>query len=251
MEQKMIFNPNTSYDIVEAPSRGLMYPSKKNSFRVSHLTAADENILTAPNFINNPKVIDELLSRKVLDKDINIEDIVEVDRQAILIFLRNTAFGTEYKVKLIDPKTEKEFIHEFDLSTVKVKDFTLIPDGKNEFSYRLPKTGYNVTFQFLTRKEQLELIKLQDEWTEKTVSPPIVTKELGFLIKSVDGERDPIMLNNFIQQLPISDSKAFRKFVNENKPMLDLEQEVIAPSGEKVRFNLGFGVEFFRPFIGI
>jgi hypothetical protein len=251
MEQKLSYNPNLSYDVVEAPSRGVTYPSKKSSFRVSHLTASDENILTAPNFINNPKIIDELLSRKVMDKDIDIEDIVEVDRQAILIFLRNTAFGTEYSVKLVDPKTKMEFKYDFDLSTVKVKDFVLVPDSKNEFTYRLPKTGYTLTFQFLTRKQHLEIMKIQDEWKQTNVSPPVVTRELEYMIKSVDGERDPITLLNFINNLPISDSKSFRKFVNDNKPMLDLEQVAIAPSGEEVKFNLGFGVEFFRPFIGL
>jgi hypothetical protein len=251
MENKLSFNPNTSYDIVELPSRGIFYPNKKSSLRVSHLTASDENVLTAPNFINNPKVIDELLSRKVMDKDINVEDIVEVDRQAILIFLRNTAFGTEYTVMLTDPKTNNEFKHTFDLSTIKIKDFPLVQDNNGEFTYRLPKTNYTITFQFLTRKQTLELIKMSDNWNNENLSPPVVTRELEFMIKSVDGERDPITLLNFINNLPISDSKAFRKFVNDNKPSLELDQETIAPSGEKIKFRLGFGVEFFRPFIGL
>jgi hypothetical protein len=29
---------------------------------------------------------------------------------------------------------------------------------------------------------------------------------------------------------------------------LDMTREVIAPSGEKLTVNVGFGVEFFRPF---
>ena len=102
-------DPTIAYDVVELPSRGIHYQNKKKSLKVAYLTAADENILSAQNLIATNGVIDELLRRKILDRDIQIEDIVEEDRQAVLIFLRNTAFGPEYKFYLTDPKTEKDF----------------------------------------------------------------------------------------------------------------------------------------------
>ena len=69
----------------------------------------DENILSAQNLISSNMVVDELLKRKILDKDFNIDELVDEDRQAILIFLRNTAFGSEYTLTTYDPKTDKEF----------------------------------------------------------------------------------------------------------------------------------------------
>jgi hypothetical protein len=48
--------------------------------------------------------------------------------------------------------------------------------------------------------------------------------------------------------MPISDSKYIRTFMNENEPRLNMFKEVIAPSGERLAVNVGFGVEFFRPF---
>jgi hypothetical protein len=48
--------------------------------------------------------------------------------------------------------------------------------------------------------------------------------------------------------MPIADSKYIRKFMDENEPKLDLTRTVIAPSGEKLTVNVGFGVDFFRPF---
>jgi hypothetical protein len=60
-----------------------------------------------------------------------------------------------------------------------------------------------------------------------------------------------MLIRNFIETLPIKDSQDFRKYVNENKPGLDLTQEVITPSGDKTQIDLGFGVEFFRPFYGL
>ena len=51
--------------------------------------------------------------------------------------------------------------------------------------------------------------------------------------------------------MPITDSQDFRKFVKQNTPGLDLTQEVKTPSGEVIQVEIGFGVEFFRPFYGI
>ena len=83
------------------------------------------NILSSSSLINSGGVVDELLKRKVLDKDLLVDDIIEEDRQAILIFLRNTAFGTEYTVVTTDPQTDQTFSANVDLSTLKVKDFNL------------------------------------------------------------------------------------------------------------------------------
>ena len=71
------------------------------------------------------------------------------------------------------------------------------------------------------------------------------------MIKSINGTRDLLQIRNFIEKMPIRDSQEFRKFVNDNKPGLDLSQKVIAPSGEEVQVVVGFGVEFFRPFYAI
>jgi hypothetical protein len=48
--------------------------------------------------------------------------------------------------------------------------------------------------------------------------------------------------------MPIVDSKYIRKFMNENEPRLDMNKTLIAPSGELLTVNVGFGADFFRPF---
>ena len=111
--EEMRIDPTIAYDVVELPSRGIHYTNKRKSVRVAYLTAADENILSSPSFLNTNTVIPELLKRKILDRDFPIDEIVEEDRQAILIFLRNTAFGSEYTLTTYDPKTDKEFNDEF------------------------------------------------------------------------------------------------------------------------------------------
>jgi hypothetical protein len=244
-------DPSIAYDVVELPSRGIHYTSKKKSVRVAYLTAADENILSSPNLINSGGIVNELLKRKVLDKDLPYDEIVEEDKQAILIFLRNTAFGTEYNMNLTDPKTNEKFTIILDLSTLKLKDFKLVEDQNGEYPYFLKKSGVNITFKYLTQKQEDEINKIRDSWNGSGVAP-VVTKRLEFMIKSLNGNRDPMQIYNFIEnKMPIADSQEFRKYADENKPGVDLTQTVATPSGENIQVQVGFGVEFFRPFYGL
>jgi len=249
MEEYRI-DPTIAYDVVELPSKGIHYTNNKKSVKIAYLTASDENILSSSNLIQSNTVIDELLRRKVIDKDLLIEDIVEEDRQAILIFLRNTAWGPSYNMKVLDPKTKKFFPCVIDLSTLKVKDFTLTPDVNGEYPYYFELSKVNITFKFLTKKQEMEIEKIKESWNGLGVAP-VVTKELEFMIKSIEGNKDSMNIRNFIERLPIKDSQDFRKYIKQNKPGLDLTQQVITPSGDTVQIEVGLGVEFFRPFYGI
>lgn len=243
-------DPTIAYDVIELPSRGIHYANKKKSVKVAYLTASDENILSSPSLVSTNSVITELLKRKVIDKDLNVDEIVQEDKEAILIFLRNTAFGTEYEFKTTDPKTDQPFTFKIDLSTIKIKDFTLEEDSNGEYKYYLGKSGSEITFKFLTQKQEEEITKIRESWNGNGVAP-IITKQLEFMIKSVGGIKDPMQIRNFIEKMPIKDSQDFRKFVNENKPGLDLTQNVTTPSGDTIQVQIGFGVEFFRPFYGL
>lgn len=243
-------DPRIAYDVVELPSRGIHYTNNKKSLRVAYLTAADENILASPNLIQTSQIVTELLKRKILDKDIIIDDIVDEDKEAILIFLRNTAFGSEYTVTLTDSKTNEQFEVKVDLSSLDFKPFTLEPDTNGEYPYRMEKSGINITFKFLTQKQEKEIDELNKSWNGIGVAP-IITKRLEMMIKSIEGNKDPMNIRNFIETMPIKDSQDFRKYVNDNKPGLDLTQTANTPSGEEIQFRIGFGVDFFRPFYGI
>lgn len=249
MEEYRI-DPTIQYDVVELPSRGIHYENKKKSLRVGYLTASDENILSAQNLIQNNSVIEELLKRKILDKDFIVDEISDEDKQAVLIFLRSTAFGPEYTFHLNDSKTDKEFTSVVDLSEISFREFKIEPDENGEFKYFMPKSNIEITFKFLTPKQQKEIDEIEKSWNGIGV-PPIVTKQLEMMIKSVAGNKDMMNIRNFIEKLPIKDSQDFRKFIKENKPSLDLKREVTTPSGDKTQVEIGFGVEFFRPFYGL
>jgi hypothetical protein len=77
---------------------------------------------------------------------------------------------------------------------------------------------------------------------------PRRTLRLQKEIQRVGETTDKGEIAKFVETMPIADSKFISKFMNDNEPRLDMSRVIIAPSGEKLTVNVGFGVEFFRPF---
>lgn len=238
-------NFSLPHDVVKLPSKGILYKSKKSSVKVGYLTAEDENYLL--NNDSKEHIVMTLLRNKVYEHDLRPEEMTDGDVEAILIFLRNTSFGPEYSLNLIDPKTSKIFEHTEILNELRVKETSEIPDENGHYQTKLPKSNVTVKIRPLTFYEGLEIDKMAEQYPIGRTAPT-VTWRLNKQIVEVDGNGDPAVIAQFVSTLPIMDSKHIRKFLRDNQPGLDLSRQVYAPSGELVTFNVSFGVEFFRPF---
>lgn len=161
------------YDIVKLPSNGECYKTKTDKIPVGFLTAYDENIIMSPNLYKDGMIIDFLLKNKILNKDVNIDDLVRGDVDAIVLFLRATSYGPEFPVIVRDPETGQNIDSVVDLSKLKYKDFKLIGDENGHFSYTLPISKVEVKFKYLTRKEEKSL-----EFLEKLEDNGIMADEL-------------------------------------------------------------------------
>jgi hypothetical protein len=228
--------------VVPLPTQGVFYKNKKKSIKVGYLTANDENILMAAG----NDMTQTLLRSKIYEPDIRIEDLMEGDVEALLIFLRNTAFGPEMDLNLTDPNTRKPF-----KTTVKLDELDITkgqqPSEDGTFMTTLPKSQTTVKLKPMTYGEILEIQRMAETYPEGRTAPK-VTWRLNKQIVEVNGITDRGEIVKFIDQMPIADSKYIRKFLDDNEPKLDLKKTVVAPSGEKLTVNVGFGVDFFRPF---
>jgi hypothetical protein len=252
MEQPNVYavgqeNFNLPHDIVTLPTGGIFYKSKKKSIKVGYLTANDENLLISSSQTSNEGLIMSLLRTKIYEHDLRPEELIDTDIEAILIFLRNTSFGPEYNITLVDPTTNKKFDHVLVLDELNLKKCEHKPDENGLYSVRLPKTGSNIKLRPLTFIETIDINKMAEQYPQGRVAP-IVTWKLMKQIVEVEGNSSQEIISQFINTLPIMDSKYIRNFLRDNTPSIDLTQRVKAPSGELVNFNITFGVEFFRPF---
>ena len=230
------------HDVVPLPSQGIFYKNKKKSLKVGYLTASDENILMG----GGNDVTITLLRSKIYEPDVRVEDLLEGDVEAILIFLRNTAFGPEMTMNLTDPVTRKTF-----QTNVMLDELNILkgqePNEDGTYTILLPKSESTIKLKPLNYGEILEISRMADTYPQGRVVPKI-TWRLQKEIVEIDGSTDKAMISKFVETMPIADSKFVRNFMDTNEPRLDMRKTVQTPSGEKLTVNVGLGVEFFRPF---
>ena len=236
---------NLPHDVVMLPSQGKFYRNKKSSLKVGYLTAADENILLGQR--NPDNIVHTLLRNKIYEPDVDPNQLLDCDVEAILIFLRNSSFGPEYTFTLRDPKTLKDFQQTILLDELNVKPGSMEPGDDGLFEFQLPVSKMNVKCKLMTLGDIKEIQKIQDSYPDGVVAP-VVTKRLEMQIVSLNGETDKGRIAQEVQTLPIADSKFIRKTMQDVEPRLDLDRVFTAPSGEKVTSRITFGAEFFRPF---
>lgn len=155
-------DPSVQYDIIELPSGGQCYKNKMSRIPVAYLTAYDENIITSPNLYKDGLVIDFLLKNKIVNKDINPDDLVSGDVDAIILFLRATSYGVEFPIVVKDPDTGEQIDSVVDLTTLKPKEFKLIGDENGHFEFTTPIKKDVIKFRYLTRKQEKQLQKVTE-----------------------------------------------------------------------------------------
>ena len=251
MENEILYgqmNFNLPHDVVELPSRGLYYKNKKSAVKVGYLNATDEDVLSSG--VKNNNLLMTLLRNKLYEPEIKPEDLLDGDIEAILIFLRNTSFGPEYTINLMDPATGKMFQHTFIIDEVNFKKPNTTPNEDGTYTTTLPRTGAIVKLRLLTLGDKSKITDMETKYPKGRIAPTTIWT-LQEQIVELNGETDRGKIIEFVQNMPIMDSKHIKRFISQNEPGLDLTLEVIAPSGENVSTSITFGVDFFRPFFVI
>ncbi len=243
-------------DFVMLPSKGRIYPKDSplhnmEEIEVRHLTAADEDILTSLALLRSGKAIDAMLNNVIMNKTINTEELISGDKNAILTFLRITGYGPEYPVDIDCPDCNENIKHEFDLSQLKMKFLDVDPaaDGENRFSFEMP-SGIYIDFKLLNSAEDNQITEEADKLKKTTNSPfeKNITTKLKHQIISVNGEESQGTINNFVDNMNVRDSRAFRKYLDDLEPDVDMNQDFKCPlCGHSGEVEIPITVGFFWP----
>ena len=239
------------YDILPLPSDGILYSNKKDRIKVAYMTTKMENILTSPNLIRSGKILDKLLEMCIKDPDIKPEELLAGDRNAILVFIRSTGYGSKYPVKVIDPNTGEEFETEVDLSLLKSKGLGAAPDENMQFDFFLPKLKKNIKFRLLTAGLEREILERVDALSKlsknSTGISNLLTTRLTTMIMRVEDKTDKIWISQFVDHMPASDSLSLRKYIDKIEPGVDMEYTFTSPSGNVFKQNVPVNIDFFFP----
>lgn len=238
---------NHSWDIVKLPSLGKLYPSKKHTVKVAYLTTSDEDIMTSPNLLESGDFLEVIINRKLLEEDIRYKDLLPADRDAIMIWLRGTGYGTMYSVKIND-EDGKPFDAEVDLSQLNIKYLEENPNENGYFEFILPSNNKVLEFKLLTLGDLERLEKLVEFLKQEK---GIINKESTLLLReqivSVDGNTDKEFLDDYVENMRLLDSKKLLKHIESISFGVDTKLKFKTPGGGSVTRFLPFTTQFFWP----
>ena len=251
----------TPTEFVELPSRGKFYPSdhplhNKEVIEMRFMTAKDEDILTSPALLRNGLAIDRLIENLIVETNVNVNDLLLGDKNAVILAARISGYGEQYNVNVTCPNCEASIEHQFDLSEIPHQNGT-IPEDDNEDVYltpegtfvaKLPKSQFSVEFKLLTGQDEEYLEKVALKTKKLNLPEASATNLLKRLVISVNDVNVTSEINNFIDNMPAQDARFLRACVTTVTPNVDMTQEVECSScGTTSEMAVPFTSEFFWP----
>lgn len=244
-------------DVAPLPSQGRVYPASsslhgKDVVSIKAMTAKEEDILLSRAYSKQGTTVIELIKSCLIDKSIDPGDLLLGDRHAILVAIRITGYGADYCVDATCPSCSSTSERVFDLSTLPLRNLEIDPvkPGINEFAFTLPVTKKNVTFKFLTGKDDLEITQT-NERRKKLLGEQVdnaVTSRLAYQIVSIDGVTDRNKISTFVNNMPARDSRALRMHIDKNEPTLEMTTTMTCDAcGASSEVALPIGMNFFWP----
>lgn len=170
------------FDMIPLPSKGQCYPInsplRSGVIPVSYLTASDENLIHSPNMYRDGKIIDIIISRKIVDKRIKASDLCKGDREAVTLWLRATGYGDEFPIIVHNPNSEnKTYNTKIKLSELHYLPFNLKGDENGLFEY-VTKQGDVLKFKQTT--------KLDEDFFKKQIGEQLLTDSKMRIFNSIN-----------------------------------------------------------------
>jgi hypothetical protein len=233
-------------EIVELPSKGLIYPKdnplSSGKVEMKYMTAKEEDILTNQNYITKGIVLDKLIESLLVTK-VNYNDLINGDKNALLIASRVLGYGKDYEFRY---GTETITV---DLTTLDDKNLNpndLIEEGINEFEFTLPHSKTTLTFKLLTHGDEKSIDReLQGLKKIRKDIVPESTTRLKYIITSVDGDREKKTIREFVDNyLLAKDARVLREEIRRVSPDVELKYY-----GEDVEegIDIPISLNFFWP----
>jgi len=237
------------YETVSLPSKGMYYDNHLSEINIEYMTSKDEDLLTTPSLIENGTVLDLLLRRKVKTPNVNIQDLLQGDRNALILFLRTSSYGADYSVIVTDPRTGVPFKSVVNLLDLTYKSIGEEPDAEGHFTVNIPMRKKTVKFRILTYNED-DIVSKRAEAMKSAFQESFSsygTLRLKASIISIDGNTDRGYIDKFVDAMPALDSFTIRKKIGEVSPDVDLRYTFTADDGYKFTSTLTLGIDFFFP----
>ena len=223
--------------IVDLPSQGRYYPPEhplcgKDSLELRLMTAKDEDILTSKTLLKKGVAIDRLLQNLLIDKSINIDDMLVGDKSALLISARITGFGSEYEASVVCPECEEKGRSKFDLekcvfyqgmSPEELQELNIVQTGDRTFSTILPVSQMTVEVRLSTGYDEKKITRELERKRKLKMPDSLSTDQLKSIIVSIEGHEDYNSISQAVDHMPSQDAHFIRKFYDLITPDVEMK----------------------------
>ena len=248
-------------ELVDIPSAGKFYPQghplhEKTTVEIKYMTAKEEDILTNVSLIKKGIVLDRLL-KSVMLNDLNPEDLLIGDKNALLIAARITGYGPDYNTRVTCPSCTVSTEYTFDLSEVMEPEDSMefIMElhkaeltNNGTFLVTLPKTGIQVEVRPMNGHDEKRLVKWAEKKRKNKMDESPVTDQMKTYITSVNGIDDRVYINSFVDTMPAIDARSLRLAYSKLVPDINLNQQFdCSECGQESRMEVQVNTDFFWP----
>lgn len=261
-------------ELIPLPSQGYFYKFQFKNLellQVRQLDYTDEDILTTRSFYDNGTIFNELLKNVIVDPNgFLAQNLIPVDRETILFWLRSTAFGNDFEItfKCPNKKCGHEYSVKWDLGQLTIPTYPqeyedqLQKNGEIKIETPLKKVKVLVTVPTIGQSLEAEKMLTQKKIKMKATNDFFGTGSLRLIISGIELENNKVLrkgdeiMNYFSKiKLPLSDSRYIRKKADEINLKYDTKKIIICPNEEcKHEEEVELPVlhpEFFWPTTGI
>src|SRR6185369_760876 len=213
------------------PSKGIFYRGNFHNLeylKVRPLDWTDEDILTTQSYYDNGTLLNEILNNCIVDTNgFKASDLVAVDRDTILLWLRSSAFGKIFEIEFPCPNTKCKS-HEngnvgtisWDLSELDIPSYSeevfeiLSREGALIIETPSTDTKVKITVPPIGLVNRIEKNYQLKKEREKTSKDYIATSTLLSVVEGVEVEpgkfvyeKDEIVKHFKKIRLPLGDSR--------------------------------------------
>lgn len=247
-------------EFVELPSKGEFYSKDhplhgQSSVEIRFMTAKDEDTLTSKTLLKQGVALERVLQNLLVDKSININDLLIGDKNAIVVAARASAYGSEYETKVTCPACASVSEQTFDLANIdfveteNLEEIGVTKSSDGTFSVLLPVTKVNAVVRLMTGHDENKLSNLKSKKNKVSKDSELsMTDQFKQFIVSINGVEDRNQISSFIENMPANDSRFLRLAYKRLVPNIDLQQYFECNScGYEQEMEVPFTTDFFWP----
>lgn len=237
------------WEEIELPSKSRFYTGIPPVLHVRAMTGEEEQILSTARFVKKGKAID-MIFQKCVQERIDTEQLLSVDRNYLLIFLRGISYTPDYDVEIKCPECGVNFATVINLDSIGVEN---CPDnfGPDNLVGVLPTSGFNFRYRLATGKDEQEITSYRERriqmFGDQSEDDTLLFRT-ALLLDWIEGVTDRTEIQVLLKRLPINDVSHLRNTINDPPFGVETQIDMVCPScAEEFKIELPLETNFFFP----